>query len=77
VRRDVAAELEDDLGVVRQPNAPRVAAPTSASDEREHPLTASEACDPARPESLTPDLEEVAESRGSADVDHAGGVEGS
>jgi hypothetical protein len=73
MRRDVAPDLEHDLGAALEPEAARVAAPRDSADE--HGDGASERRQPVRPERLTPDPEEPAEPRPAAVVDDAARIE--
>src|SRR5471030_1304386 len=72
MRRDVAADLEHDLRVMRQHEPPRIAGETPAADE--HGNAAREREQAHRFEPSAPHTEEVAEREGSRlqDFDDSG-----
>lgn len=73
VRRDVAADLEHDLGARPERQRAGVAAATDPVDVRRDGAT--ERHEPARPELLAPDTEEATEGRHALVVDDAARVE--
>lgn len=74
MRRDVAADLEHDLGARFEPQCSRVAVATDAVDV--HGDGTAERDEPPRSERLAPDAEEAAERCPALVVDNAAGVEG-
>ena len=80
MRRDVAAELEHDLGVRREPDRRDGALDEPAADVGPERGAGREAGEAVRPERLAPDPEEVAErqraaARDADDAVRAGGAE--
>jgi hypothetical protein len=73
MRPDVAADLEHDLGAVRKPELPGVAAPPHPVDEDAHPPV--EGRESVRPERLSPGQEERCERRPPIEAHDAARIE--
>jgi hypothetical protein len=77
MRRDVSAELEHDLSVPSQRNRAQIATPALPPDEGKDRGRRPEAGNPMRADLLSPESEEIAESRAAAEahLDNPGRIE--